>query len=440
MSTTQGKLWTRPFITLAIVNFFSILTFFLLTVKTTEFAINQYGVSHDIAGLAVSIYIFSALAMRLTLGKKLDAWGAQKALLLGCICNATASLLYLAPLNFGAFLVARVIHGASMALVTTSAAAGVALIVPSERVAEGIGYFTLSQALATGLGPFIGILLAEASGGYTAMFMFTAFTGIASLVTYFFVKIPSVTNSKNAEHADAGASADADTDAEHADAGAAGESAASTRTAESATSSRAKNLLGEFVQLSALPLCSCMLLTFVCYSGILGFLTVYASDKGLGEAVSLYFVVYSAVILISRPPMGRLVDRKGENSAMYVSLLTFAASFAVLAFANNGFTLLLSGALCGFGNGITQAVIQAVIARITPPEQLGRANSTLFLCMDAGSGIGPVIIGALIVRAGYSPTFLILAVVALLAMATYHLNHGRKPIARRREGIATAEK
>ena len=44
---------------------------------------------------------------------------------------------------------------------------------------------------------------------------------------------------------------------------------------------------------------------------------MYASEVGLGDAVSLYFVVYALVILLSRPPVGRRVDRKGENSVIY---------------------------------------------------------------------------------------------------------------------------
>lgn len=406
---TQGKLWTRPFVTLALVNFFSVLTFFLLTVKTTEYAIFEYGVAYDVAGSAMSFYILSALATRLVMGRKSDGWGLRRTLFAGCALNALASFLYLAPIGFVPFLGVRMLHGASMALVTTSSAAAIALIVPPERRAEGIGYFTLSQALATGVGPLIGIVLTNSSGGYDAMFWFTAVTGVASFLVFFLVRIPSVPS-----------------------AGASSRCGAQEGAAEGALlGGRARRLVESTLQLSIVPLCASILLAYMCYSGILGFLTVYAADQGLDDAASLYFAVYSAVIVLSRPPTGRLVDKRGENSVMYVAFAALSLSFVALAFASTGALLLLSAGLLGFGNGVSQAVVQSIVARLTPPDQLGKANATLYVCMDTGSGTGPVIIGALILGNGYRPTFLVLAGVALVALAVYHFAHGRKPIARK---------
>ena len=103
----------------------------------------------------------------------------------------------------------------------------------------------------------------------------------------------------------------------------------------------------------------------------------------------------------------------------------------MLAFADNGFLLLASAAFIGFGIGATQSIIQAVIARDTPPDELGRANSTFMMSLDLGSGLGPVIIGFFIPLIGYSACYIALACVAVCSTVVYHLAHGRKQPARK---------
>ena len=106
--------------------------------------------------------------------------------------------------------------------------------------------------------------------------------------------------------------------------------------------------------------------------------------------------------------------------------MSLAVGFVLLALADNAVLLLVSAAFIGFGIGATQSIVQAVIARDTPSDELGKANSTFFMSMDLGSGVGPIIIGAVIPAIGYSGSYFVLAGVALVAGALYHVVHGRK--------------
>lgn len=124
--------------------------------------------------------------------------------------------------------------------------------------------------------------------------------------------------------------------------------------------------------------------------------------------------------------MGRRLDRKGENSIMYMTLGVMALGMVVLAFSYNGAVLLASAALLGFGVGATQSTVQATVPKLAGEGQLGKANSTFFVCMDAGYGAGPVLIGFIIPVAGYQVSFLLLGVLALATVAYYHVMHGRK--------------
>ena len=388
----QHKLWTGTFIILMGVNLSSALSFYLITVKITEFCMDTYDVVQSVAGLTISVYVIAALLTRLFLGGQIDKWGVKRSLVIGSAVNAVAMLLYLLPMGFAPLMVVRVMHGFAFALMSGSAAAGAALVIPRDRYGEGIGYFSMMQALATGVGPFVAILLTNVFGGYFAMFACASVIAVLALVAAAMVVIPS--------RADDGSAPPAHV---HASRG-----------------------IGSLVQVSVVPLASTLFLVYLGYSGILSFVTSYADERGLSAAVSLYFVVYAIVILVSRPAVGRRVDRKGENSTIYYCFAALVVGFILLGLAANGAMLLASAAFAGFGIGATQSIVQAVIARDTPVTELGKANSTFFMSMDLGSGVGPIVIGAAIPFIGYSGSYLILAVVAALAALVYHLAHGSK--------------
>lgn len=381
------KLWSRTFIVLMGVNFCSALSFYLIMVKIVDFATETYGVTTFVAGFAMTSYVIAALLTRLFFGGKIDQLGVKRALVLGSAVNAAAMLLYLVPMPYAALMAVRVAHGFGFAIMSGSAAAGAALVIPRERYGEGIGYFSMMQALATGIGPFVAIMITNAFESYTAMFASAAAIAVLALASLALLVIP-----------------------------------APPKPAAASDTSSSKAL----VQWSVVPLASVLFLCYLGYSGVLSFVTGYAAELDLNDSVSMYFVVYAAVILLTRPPVGRRVDRLGENSIIYWCFISLAVGFVALAFALNGAVLLASAALVGFGIGATQSITQAVIARDTPPDELGRANSTFFMSMDLGSGIGPLAIGALIPVIGYRGSYLVLAAVAVLAGIVYHTAHGSK--------------
>lgn len=390
------RLWTRTFVVLMGVNFCSALSFYLIMVKITEFAVDTYGTPTSIAGLLISVFVIAALLTRLFFGGRIDAWGVKRSLFIGAAVNAVSMLLYLVPMGFIPLMVVRIAHGFGFAIMSGSAAAGAALIIPRSRYGEGIGYFSMMQALATGVGPFVAILITNVFGGYVPMFVCSAAVAVLAVLSLFLLDIPP--RQQEAFEHDA---------PKHMHAG------------------KGRGI-GSLVQLSVLPLASTLLLVYVGYSGVLSFITLYAGERGLSDAVSVYFVVYAAIILVSRPPVGMRIDRKGENSTIYFCFVSLAVGFVMLAFADNAVLLLVSAAFIGFGIGAVQSIVQAVIARDTPPAELGKANSTFFMSMDLGSGVGPIVIGAVIPFIGYSGSYLVLAVAALVAGVLYHIVHGRK--------------
>ena len=392
------KLWTRTFIVLMGVNFCSALSFYLTMVKITEFAMDTYGVTHSIGGLMITAYVISALLTRLFFGGRIDSWGVKRSLAIGATINAISMALYLVPMSFPALMAVRIIHGFAFAIMSGSAAAGAALVIPRERYGEGIGYFSMMQALATGVGPFVAILLTNLFNSYVGMFACAAAIAVIAVLSLFLLEIPHAVKDEEPELPETGG-------AQHM---------------------HVKRGISSLIQLSVVPLASILFLCYLGYSGILSFVTLYAEERSLSDAVSLYFVIYAIVILVSRPPVGRRVDRTGENSIIYWCFASLTIGLIILALAFNGPLLLLSAAFVGFGIGATQSIVQAVIARDTPQNELGKANSTFFMSMDLGSGIGPIIIGAIIPFIGYSGSYIALAVCAAFAAVVYHFAHGKR--------------
>ncbi|MCX2643702.1 MFS transporter, partial [Klebsiella pneumoniae] len=80
----------------------------------------------------------------------------------------------------------------------------------------------------------------------------------------------------------------------------------------------------QFIEPRAVPIAIIVLLTSVCYSGVLSFINFYAKSLDLAKAASIFFLMYALAILFSRPFTGPLMDRRGENIIMYPAILILA--------------------------------------------------------------------------------------------------------------------
>jgi MFS family permease len=185
-----------------------------------------------------------------------------------------------------------------------------------------------------------------------------------------------------------------------------------------------------------LPIASMMLFVGVAFSGVLTFVAAYAVELDLAMAASAFFLVYSAVILVSRLFVGRIHDTHGDNSVVYPALISLAAGLVVLATASTTTTFLVAGGLLGLGVGTLMAAAQVIAVSVTPAHRVGLATSTFFLFMDVGAGVGPLLLGLVIHATGLSTMYLVLAGVVGLAALMYHWAHGRRP---RTARVAVAE-
>jgi MFS family permease len=387
----NGKLFTKNFFACTFANFFLMVVYYLLAFTMAGYALDSLKATPAMAGLASSIYIIGALVARLLCGHFLDKVGHKRMLLTGVIANLVITLFYFILHSLTLLFLVRFMHGFAYGIASTAIGTMSTAIIPKERRGEGIGYYMLSFTVGSAIGPFLGMFLI-AHGSYTAIFSVCAFSAVMSLVNALLLNVPE-----------------------------------SLFPAEKQQTTRESGFkITNFFELSALPICILTALIYFSYSSVLSFLSSFAKQYNLVTAASFFFIVYSAVILISRPFTGKLFDTKGDNSVMYPSLISFTAGMLLLGIAANSVLLLLSSAFVGFGIGVVQACGLAIAIEKTPRERYALANSTFYIFMDLGVGIGPVILGTFLPHTGYHGMYFAMAVLSAACIVYYFIFHGSK--------------
>ncbi|WP_330218288.1 MFS transporter [Ornithinibacillus contaminans] len=384
----KEKLWTKDFISVSVVNFVMMLSMYLLLVTMASYATEKYDASTSMAGLVSSIFIIGVLIGRLYIGKELGRFGSKKVLVIGIVFFVLVTMLYFIPANLYVLLIVRFLHGLGVGFATTATGTMIAQIIPTSRKGEGIGYFSLSVILSTAIGPLIGIILIEYLG-YPSIFVFSLVVGIISLFIALPVNPPVINYEEVEERKQKGFR------------------------------------ISNYLEPSALPVSIVMLVAAMAYSSTLSFITSYAADIDLVEAGSMYFFFY-AIAVLSRPFTGKIMDVKGANLVAFPALVLFAIGMFILSQATSNVVFLIAAALIGLGYGNLQSIIQTLAIKVTPPHRMGLANSTYFIALDFGIGIGPFVLGFIIPEFGYRGMYSAMVGLIVISIVLYYFLHGRK--------------
>jgi MFS family permease len=124
--------------------------------------------------------------------------------------------------------------------------------------------------------------------------------------------------------------------------------------------------------------------------------------------------------LFLRLPEGRAVP--GKRPGRRRAKLSDFFDVTVLPVAA---VVVVSAMLVGFGFGMLMPTMQVIAVNLVPPARINTAVATVYVMLDAGTGLAPLALGFLIVATGYSGMYLILAVVLVCALLLYVLVHGR---------------
>lgn len=388
----QVKLWTKGFVNGTLINFFLMLNYYLIMVVITDYAMKEFGESPSLAGFTASVFVIGALIARLFCGKYLEQIGRKRMVIAGAVLMLIMSLLYFFASNGAVMLLVRFFHGVSYGVGATAISTIVTDIIPRERQGEGIGYYMLSITMAAAIGPFLGMFLVH-HGGFSTIFLFCTAAAILCLLCAFLLKAPE-----------------------------------GRFVEKPVAAGKKKGIIqwSNFIEKKALPISLVSALIYFGYSSLISFLTPFTGQIHLETAASFFFVIYAVAILATRPFIGRLFDTKGERITMIPAFLIFCVGMVLLSQAHNGVILLVAAAMLGFGVGVVQSCGLAIAVQCGPVDRLSLINSTFYMMLDIGVGIGPMVLGLLIPYSGYRGMYLVMAGVALLCLVLYYIIWKRK--------------
>jgi len=401
----QPKLWTKAFILNTLLNFACYLVFYLLTVIIGSYAMNSYHTSPGIAGILSGIFIVGGFMGRIITGTVIEKIGTKRILYFGLVFFLAMTLLYFITVSLSLLLVVRFFHGMGFGIVSTTCGTIIAQITPHERRGEGIGYYALSVTIASAAGSAIGMFTFE-HGSFALILVICAAVIVLSCLAAPFLKVPKMEDQAQAPLVQ--------------------------NQPPDMNRKKRRLSLNDFFEKKAIPISIVIFLVGICYSGIVSFLASFTKQIGLSDIGSLFFIVYALFILLSRPFMGRLFDKRGDNFVIYPCFVLFAAGLVLISMTHTGFVLLAAAAFVGLGYGSLSPCGQAIAVRALPHKRIGLATSTFFGFFDIGIGFGPFLLGMFITTIGYRSLYLCIAAAVIVFMLLYFLLHGRnahKPLA-----------
>lgn len=333
-----------------------------------------FGASSTVIGAVMAVFTLTATVMRVPIGLLIDRVGRKPFLLYGVIFFAAGNLGYLWAPSILLMIPCRILHGLGWSGCTTAVTTIGADIVPQARRGELMGYAGMASSLASALGPVLGFALFQRFD-YPGVFLGAA----AFLVLSFLAGLPiTEPRREKPEQQDR-----------------------STHWLETVA-----------VKETIHPAIAVAFLSFG-HGGILTFLPIQALKLGLTNP-GIWFGVYAACILLSRPIAGPLSDRVSRRAVILPGLILNIAGILLLAAATSPAWLMAAAIVGGFGTGAAQPALMTVAVDQSAAARRGQSLAQFQLFYDLGIGIGSLALGALLdlVDQNFSMMYMATAVVA----------------------------
>ena len=382
-------LWNKSFILCLFNNLFLFIFYFAQTTILPIYIVNELGGSLSQAGLAMTLFMLSAIAIRPFSGLIIEKFGVKKTLYVSEIMFCLCSVAYIFVDSLLFLLVLRFLHGIWFSIVTTVTVPIANNFIPDSRKGEGMGYFLVSVNLGIVLGPLIGLSLIQSVSyaSISTLLSVSVWVGFA-----FCLMIPIATQKVKTE-----------------------------------TTPKRKLGLQDFVEKKAIPVSLMVMMVSFAYASIMSFISTFAELRNMLSYASLFFVIFAVSMMILRPITGKIYDRKGASYVIYPAIILFALGLIVLSQVHSVFGFMLAAALIGVGFGSAQPCLQTISIQRSPKDRIGHATSTYFCCYDIGIALGALILGWIIAGYDYTAAYLLCAVVTLISLIFYKFVVAKQP-------------
>ncbi len=380
-------------------NFLLQMSNFATSTQVSTYAI-YLGAGPTLMGLLTGMFYGVALAMRPVAGPIQTRMNHKKLLIiifaLGCVVNAGYTLFHSIPM----FLAFRVLHGVQYAFFGSLSMTVAADSVPQEKLASGLGFYALSGAVSQAIAPQIGISLVAwgtaqrgEDFGYTVLFAYGTAMLFLSLIPLFLMRDD-----------------------------------ARDRKAEASAAKTGKwyqNIVSRHAIMPAVVI----MLIMMSFSLFNGFMVPFGKELGI-DNIGIFFTVFAGAMLAIRPISGWLSDKFGLRNILLPALFLFCISFLIIGTATAIPMILCGAVLASLGFGTGNPMTQALSVQTEPRARRSVASNTLYIGMDIGFFMGPLL-GGIVRDLSGNYRSIILGGSVPLAIALIVFIAGWKPCARR---------
>jgi MFS family permease len=371
MSAPREALFSSRFFLMCGFSFTVFLSVFML-LPVTPFRILALGGSTVSAGLFLGFLTYASALSAPVTGALADRLGKRRMLVACGLALAGFFVAYGLAQSYHVLLGVALLHGIFWSGLLAASAAYMTDLIPESRRAEGMSYWGLAGITAVAIAPALGFWIYGHGWGWLC-----AVNAALSLVM--------ACIALGLEEPDVRASA--------------------------------PSPLGwrGLVEWRVLRLSVALFLYSFGYGGITSFVALYADRNGVSPK-GLYFMALSAVMLMTRPFLGRLADHVGHRKVLLPCLGLISAGLALLAVGGTRFWLLASALVFGAGFGTAYPVYVAYVMRHVDPRRRGAAFGGILAAFDTGVGSGSIVLGWIISTAGFRAAFAVAAGLAALSL------------------------
>ena len=380
-NVSDEKIFTKDFFLVFGALLFSALVMYALMSTVTEYA-TSLGSSATIAGLVSGLYIFGGLCSRIYSGNALEKVGWKKIAMIFMSIHFLSCILYFFVSDVNLLLCVRFIHGIGFGATANAIVTIASDVLPKKRFGEAFGYFMLGTTIAVGLGPYISGFLYDTVGPYGCFLAASVFSGLA-LVFIYFVDVSEHDPANNPNQVK---------DSQNNYSG-----------------------IEKVFEINAIPVSFFTALTSLGYVSILSFYRLYAAEVDLTAAFSWFFIVYSIVLVLSRPVAGKIQDRNGDLIICVVGIVAQSVGLFLIAVWPSPLTVMICAVCAALGFGTLNSACTTIVTRNAPEHRRSYAVSTFYIFCDGTMGFGPALLGLFAVN-GYAPVYMISSVITLLAL------------------------
>ena len=393
----EDKIFTIDFFLIFGALLFSALVMYALMSTVTEYATSM-GTSATIAGLVSGIYIFGGLCSRIYSANALERRDWKKLAIIFLSIHFLACIFYFFANNVSLLLIVRFIHGLGFGASANAIVTIASAILPKKRFGEAFGYFMLGTTIAVGLGPYISGFFYDNWGSFGSFSLATAFAFLG-LLCILLLDISKYEIKHNSEIEN---SMDRDK---------------TPNNAILEEKGRIRGVIDKIFEVPAIPVSLFTGLTSLGYVSILSFYRLYAVEVDLVGAFSLFFIIYSIVLVASRPIAGRIQDNYGDKIVCFTGIIAQAIGLFLIAWMPSAITVFICAVCAALGFGTLNSACTAIVTRDTSANRRPYAISTFFIFCDGTMGFSPELIGSFVSAArGYDPVYFILSFITLLAL------------------------